>query len=597
MSDRELLRVANCSGYFGDRLGAAAEMIEGGPIDVLTGDYLAELTMLILWKNGQRSGGFGYARTFLTQMEEVLGRCLDRGIKVVVNAGGLDPAGMAARLAELAETLGLAPRIAWLEGDDLLPRLPELYAAGEQLLHLATGASLQGSGITPVTANAYIGGWGIAEALRAGADVVIAGRTTDAALVVGPAAWAFEWATDDWDRLAGAVAAGHILECGTQATGGNFSFFTEIEDMIHPGFPIAEIEPDGSSVITKHPGTGGAVTVDTVTAQLLYEIGAPAYLNPDVVTHFDSLHLTQLGRDRVALSGVHGSPPPDTLKVCVNFEGGHRNTVSFGLTGDDVDAKADLALRGFLSHFAAGAQPQTVEHRVVHADAGATVNADAVSRLVITCKDADPKAISRPVFDAANQLALASYPGMFLTEAGRSASAFGVYWPATVARDQVPVRAVFADGTTIDAPEPPRTLDWPAQPQATDEPAAMADDATVTLPLGRLIGARSGDKGGDANIGVWARATEAYDWIRAVLDVPMLQQLLPETAELSIERYDLPNLNALNFLVRDILDDGVAATSRPDPQAKGLGEFLRSRQVTVPAAVAKSVGVEAGSGS
>ncbi|MBA3655200.1 MAG: DUF1446 domain-containing protein, partial [Actinobacteria bacterium] len=307
---RQPIRIANCSGFYGDRLSAAREMVEGGPIDVLSGDWLAELTMLILAKNRQRDPGAGYARTFVTQMEQVLGQCLDAGIKVVTNAGGLNPAGCAEAVAAVADKLGLSPVVAYIEGDDLLPRLDELRAAGHDLANLDTGEPLGARQV--LTANAYVGGWGIADALSRGADVVIAGRTTDAALALGPAAWHHGWARDDWDRLAGAVVAGHVIECGAQATGGNYSFFTEIPGLEHPGFPIAEVADDGSSVITKHPGTGGAVTVGTVTAQLLYEIGPPEYLNPDVTARFDSIGLEAVGDDRVAITGVQGEPPPPT---------------------------------------------------------------------------------------------------------------------------------------------------------------------------------------------------------------------------------------------------------------------------------------------
>src|SRR5262245_52472470 len=260
----DVLRVANCSGFYGDRASAAREMVEGGPIDVLTGDYLAELTMLILYKDRQRNPEGGYAASFLAQMGDVLGTCLQRGIRIVVNAGGLNPAGLAAKLTQLAARFGLAPKVAHVTGDDVL-------SLGLPLPHLVTGQTLAEAGVVPLTANAYLGGWGITEALRRGADVVICGRVSDASLVVGPAAWAFDWAVDDWDRLAGAVVAGHVLECGAHATGGNYSYFTEVPFAVHPGFPLAEIYPDRSSVITKHPGTPGAVTLDTVTAQLLYE--------------------------------------------------------------------------------------------------------------------------------------------------------------------------------------------------------------------------------------------------------------------------------------------------------------------------------------
>jgi hypothetical protein len=266
------IRVANCSGFYGDRLAAAREMVVGGPIDVLTGDWLAELTMLILAKDKLKNPQGGFARTFLAQLEEVLGSCLDRGIKIVSNAGGLNPAGCAHAVEQLATRLGVSPSIAYVEGDDLMPRLSELRAEGIDLANLDTGEKLDELGIEPVTANAYLGGWGIVEGLSRGADIVITGRVTDAAVVVGAAAWHHDWGRMDWDELAGAVVAGHIIECGAQCTGGNYAFFEEVPDLEYPGFPIAEIASDGSSVITKHPGTGGAVTVGTVTAQLLYEI-------------------------------------------------------------------------------------------------------------------------------------------------------------------------------------------------------------------------------------------------------------------------------------------------------------------------------------
>src|SRR5579859_1277693 len=332
------VRIANCSGFYGDHFSSPREMLDS-PIDVLTGDYLAELTMLILWKARRKDESLGYATTFLRQMQDVLGTCLERGIKVVANAGGLNPQGLAAKLNELAPDA----TIAYLTGDDLAPGIKDLQAAGHELVHLDTGVPLAQAELPVVTANAYLGGWGIAAALAAGADVVICPRVTDASLVTGPAAWWHGWARDDWDALAGAVAAGHVIECGAQATGRNYSFLDEITDRRYPGFPIAEVAADGSSVITKHDGTGGLVSPGTVTAQLLYEIDGPAYLGPDVVAHFDSIALTPAGPDRVRISGTRGSPPPDTLKVALNMLGGYRNTTTMVLTGLDIEQKAEHA--------------------------------------------------------------------------------------------------------------------------------------------------------------------------------------------------------------------------------------------------------------
>ncbi|WP_328916879.1 MULTISPECIES: acyclic terpene utilization AtuA family protein [unclassified Streptomyces] len=598
------LRIANCSGYYGDRLSAAREMVEGGPIDVLTGDYLAELTMLLLWKARQRDPDGGYAASFLAQMRDVLGTCLERGIKIVVNAGGLDPAGLAAKLRELAALGGLHPSVAHVEGDDLLPRLPELQARGHDFAHLATGRPLAGSGVEPVTAHAYLGGWGIAAALRAGADVVICGRVTDASLVVGPAAWAFEWAEDDWDALAGAVTAGHIIECGTQATGGNYSFFTEIPDPVHPGFPIAELHPDGSSVITKHPGTGGAVTVGTVTAQLLYETGRPAYPNADVVARFDTVTLTQQGPDRVAVGPVTGEPAPATLKVCLNHRGGYRNSATFVLTGLDLDAKADFAEATLLD--ATGGPGGFAGYELRREHGGES------DRLTLTVKDADPGRAGRGFFTAVAGTALASYPGLHLEHASPKPTEYGVHWPALIAAEEVGTVAVLANGTRLAVPRLPGRGSFAgtradAVPPVPVSPVPPVDGGprperprgygpgtgrTVRLPLGTLVGARSGDKGGDANVGVWARDDETYAWLRGHLDVPRLRALLPETAALPVSRYELPNLRALNFVVHDLLGEGVAASTRADPQAKALGERLRACLTDIPEKLVDSLRIQ-----
>src|SRR5487761_449338 len=266
----EPIRIANCSGFYGDRLSAAYEMVNDGPIDVLTGDWLAELTMLILARTQSKNPGGGYARSFLTQMEQVMGTCLDRGIKVVSNAGGLDPDHCAEAVADLAQRLGLAPRIAYVNGDNLMPRLEELIEAGVDLAHFETGEAV-GDVSRFITANAYLGCFGIVDALAQGADIVITGRVTDAAVVCGPAAWHHGWSRDDFDALAGAVVAGHVIECGAQVTGGNYSFFREVPGMSRVGFPWVE------------------VSIGTVTSQLLYEVGGPSYLGPDVSARFDTI--------------------------------------------------------------------------------------------------------------------------------------------------------------------------------------------------------------------------------------------------------------------------------------------------------------------
>lgn len=577
------IRIANCSGFYGDRLSAAREMVEGGPIDVLTGDWLAELTMLILARTQAKRPGGGYARSFVQQMEQVMGTCLDRGIKVVSNAGGLDPDGCAEAVAEVAARLGLSPRIAYVSGDNLLNRLDELVVAGVDLAHFETGEAI-GDTSRFISANAYFGCWGIVEALQRGADIVVTGRTTDAAIVCGPAAWHHGWGRADWDQLAGAVVAGHVIECGAQATGGNYSFFREVPGMARVGFPWAEVAADGSSVIGKHDGTGGEVSVGTVTSQLLYEIDSPAYLGPDVTARFDTIQLEQLSRDRVRISGTRGEPPPATLKVAMNELGGYRNDVSVALTGLDVDAKAELIEEAFW--VACPSKPDdfaSVTTRLVRTDKeDPASNEEAVAVWRLTVKDPDERKVGRAIFNATVELGLATIPGFFGVGGGGSeARPYGVYRPARVPAELVPQHVVVLGGdrTVVDSVAPTAAVDVAP---AAGPTAAVPGDPVTRAPLGLVAGARSGDKGGNANLGVFARTDEAWAWLDSFLTTEMLRRLLPEAAELSIDRHRLPSLRSLNFVLHGLLQEGVAASTRQDGQAKSLGEWLRARHVEIP---------------
>ena len=557
-----LVRIGNCSGFYGDRHSAMREMLTGGELDYLTGDYLAELTMLILGRDRMKHPERGYAKTFLTQLEECLGLAQDRGVRIVANAGGLNPAGLADAVRALAERMGVPVRVAHVDGDDLSGRAEEL-----------------GLG-KPLTANAYLGAWGIVDCLNDGADIVVTGRVTDASVTVGPAAAHFGWRRTDYDRLAGAVVAGHVIECGVQATGGNFSFFTEIPDLTYAGFPLAEIHADGSSVITKHPGTGGLVSVDTVTAQLLYEITGARYANPDATARMDSIELSSDGADRVRISGVAGEAPPPTYKVSLNSIGGFRNATTFVLTGLDIDAKADLVRRQLES--ALSVKPAELEWtlaRTDHADADTEEAASALLRCVV--RDPDPANVGRQFSSAAVELALASYPGFTVTAPPGDGQVYGVYTPGYVDAAEVAHTAVHADGTRVEIACATETLEL--QPAATPSlPEPLPAGPTRRVPLGRIAGARSGDKGGSANVGVWVRTDEQWRWLANTLTVELLRELLPETADLPVTRHLLPNLRAVNFVIEELLGQGVAYQARFDPQAKGLGEWLRSRHVDIP---------------
>ncbi|WP_078855821.1 acyclic terpene utilization AtuA family protein [Streptomyces sp. NRRL F-5065] len=553
------LRIGNASGFYGDRFAAMREMLTGGPLDVLTGDYLAELTMLILGRDRLRHPDAGYARTFLRQLEECLGLAHERGVRIVTNAGGLNPAGLADAVRDLAGRLGIPVRVAHVEGDDLTAAHPGSLAA-----------------------HAYLGGFGIAACLRAGADVVVTGRVTDAALVTGPAAAHFGWSAQDHDRLAGAVVAGHVLECGTQATGGNHPFFEEHPGALRrPGFPLAEVHADGTSVITKHEGTGGHVDVGTVTAQLLYETAGARYAGPDVTARLDTVRLTGDGPDRVRIDGVRGEAPPPTLKVGRNRLGGFRGEVVFVLTGLGIEAKAAL-VREQMTDALAASPPAEVRWELVRTDrpdAPTEETASALLRLV--ARDADQDVVGRALTGAAVELALASYPGFHVTAPPGRATPYGVFEAAYVPQDTVRHTAVLPDGSRVAVPPAPVTA-VPGPLPEPEPPEPLPAGPVRRAPLGRIAGARSGDKGGDANVGVWARTEDAWRWLAHELTADRFRELVPEARDLPVTRHALPRLRALNFVVEGLLGEGAAARARFDPQAKALGEWLRSRHLDIP---------------
>jgi len=556
------LRVGNCCGFLGDRRAAMREMLEGGPLDVLTGDYLAELTMWVLARTRDKGRGKGFAANFVEQVADCRDLIAETGARIVANAGGLEPAGC----AEALKPLGLS--VAYVDGDDM-----------------RGGVGIPGDALT---ANAYLGGWGIAAALRAGAQIVVTGRVTDAAMVIGSAAWWHEWSPVDFDELAGALVAGHLLECGTQVTGGNYCFFEELPAVLDGqalGFPLAEIESDGSSVITKHPDTGGAVTVGTVTAQLLYEIQGRYYGNPDVTADLGSVTLSSAGPDRVHIGPVRGLPPPPTTKVAVNTLGGYRNSVTLLVPGLDVEVKAGLFRRQLepeLQHI------DNVQWRLDRTDQPDPDNsACAVASLTVTARDRDAAKVGRSFSSAAVELGLATFPGVAFTSPPAGARPYGVYEPVYIPNDRVRHLAHLPDGAVYSVDPPCRTaeLTW-----TSDERGEVVSFSGPTrrAPLGAVIGTRSGDKGGDANIGVWVRSEDEWQWLRTMFTVESLRELLPEVGDLRISRTELPNLWAINFVVHGLLGRGVAENTRQDPQAKGVGEWLRARWAEIPSAILES---------
>jgi hypothetical protein len=586
---RDVIKIANCSGYYGDKLSAAKEMVEGGPIDVLTGDYLAELTMAILFNQRmQRGEDKGYVGTFLKQVKEVAQSCKDKNIKIVTNAGGLNPSSMALEIEKILKELSIDLKVAYIDGDDLMPRITELNNEGELFNNIDKKIPLNESGCQTLTANAYLGAWGIKEALDKGADIVVCPRVTDAAVVIGPAAWKFGWNRTDYDSLAGALAAGHIIECGCQATGGNYSFFKEVPTFDNVGYPIAEIEKDGSFTITKHPGTGGLVSIGTVTAQLLYEISSPAYINPDVIGHFDTLRIEQEGKDRVYVSGCRGSTPPPTHKACINLAGGYRNGMDLVITGLDIEEKAKIFTDALFNSVGGKEQFDDVSinlHRTNKENPNS--NEEAMATLSISVKSMNPDLVGRLFSAKIIELSLANYPGFFSSGGGKKPGPVIVYWPALVDSKFIN-EYVHIDGETIEIiPTSQMGFEESFYQKNLVEIAPAPEGKTDKGPLGSYFGARSGDKGGCANLGVWAKTDLSYSFLYNFLTVEKLKELLPDLNNYEIDRYDLPNIKSLNFYIHGILEDGVSSNNKKDGQAKSLGEYLRAKIVDLPISIIK----------
>jgi hypothetical protein len=500
-------------------------------------------------------------------------------MKVVTNAGGFDPAGMAEAVRAKVAEAGLALRVAHVGGDDVFARLAEFHTEGHALENLDTGEPIKDWGFEPVAANAYLGGFGIAAALAAGADIVVTGRVTDASLTVGPAAWWHGWTPDEVDALAGAVTAGHIIECGAHATGGNFSGFRTVPGMVKPGFPIAEVAADGSSVITKHAADGGTVTVDTVTAQLLYEIQGPRYLNPDATVHLETVELTQLGPDRVAIGPVTGSPPPPTAKVAVFAPIGYEISTMLFCTAPDVEGKLEL-LRAQLRAQLEGHVDQLdiTPLGVAEVNPSSQWAATVPIRVIATARHPEPLRHFAP---AMGSLYLQGFPGFHHDgHAPRATEPWPRmdYWPALLPRELLDHHVVLDDGTRLDVPMSTRAAAVEQPPQV--ESSGPAPDGP-TIELGELTYARAGDKGGNSNVGVWTPDPANWDWLRATLSTERVKQLLPEFAG-QIVRHEFPHLRAVHLVLRGLLGSGGSSNLRVDQIGKSVGEYLRAKHVPGP---------------
>jgi hypothetical protein len=558
-----VVRIANAGGYWGDDPDALSAQVEGGPIDYLTIDYLAEITMAILERQRKKDPSKGYATDFVAAAAAVLPRMLEKKIRLVTNAGGVNPEACAAALREAAGARGLAPRIAVVSG-------PAVDVSRLAPSHAETGAPFAEIAGRIVASYVYVGARPIAVALGRGADVVITGRVADASLVVGPLVHEFGWSWDDWDHLAAATVAGHVLECGAQATGGNLTDWREVAGLSRVGYPIAEASDDGTFVVTKHPSTGGVVNRKTVVEQLLYEIGDPrAYASPDVTADFTSLALEEAGRDRIRIVGVRGVPPPPTLKAGIAFAAGWKSAGAFlfGPSGAEEKARA-MALLFW----------ERVGHNF--AETVTEIFGQRETLLRLGARDPDREKVESFSRRFAS-LALSGPPGVASPGGGRPPvqEAWGL-WPAAVPRGGLSALVRVGDEEIEVACDAPSTCALPAAPREAPATTRRGSSSGRASRLLDLAFARSGDKGDTANIGVAARDAESYRLLKEALTVDFVRDVFREECHGDVVRYELPNLLAFNFVLKNALGGGGVLSLRSDPQGKTFAQRLLDATLT-----------------
>jgi hypothetical protein len=584
----DMIRIANAGGYWGDDLSQFRKQVERGPVDYVTLDFLAEITMSIMQKQRARDPRSGFARDFVAQVRETLPLLAARGVRVISNAGGVNPLGCRGALLEMAQLESRPLEIAAVIGDDLMERLGELNASGVTLDDMDSGAAFTAIRDRVSSANAYYGAWPVVEALKSGAQIVVTGRCTDTGITLAPMIHAFGWGPNDWDRLASGIVAGHIVECGAQSTGGNFTDWRRIRRFADIGYPVLEVFPDGSFIVTKHAGTGGAVTVRTVKEQLVYEMGDPrGYITPDVVADFATIRLEQVGRDRVRAWGVKGRPAPASLKVSASYFDGWKASGTLIISGPEAAAKARAFADLFWSRVDTRFLATHTEMVGLSACWGPLSPATEAPEILLrlSVRDADKgkiEAFSKMI----PAVILSGPPGVAVTGGRPQAQEVVAYWPALVPRDQVKARLVTRDGErTLDWPTPVLPAGRPAVLPRERWPAAKGAKKIVRVPLSELAHGRSGDKGDTANIGVIARAPEIYPYLRRTLTEKLVKRRFKGICLGRVERHEVPNLWALNFLLHESLGGGGTVSLRLDAQGKTLSHALLAMEVAVPKAL------------
>ncbi len=596
---KKIIRIGNAGGYWGDDPDALRRQLTGGPLDYITMDFLAEITMSILRKQQLKNPELGYARDFVTQLETCLPLIAETGVKVITNAGGINPAALGRKIQAMVRQRGLGLKVGVVYGDDIAGRLDELTAAGEAFTNMETGAVFAPVKDRVISANVYLGAEPVVAALAEGCHIVVTGRVTDTGITLAPMIHEFGWAMDDWDRMAAGIVAGHIIECGAQASGGNLTDWQQVRSFREIGYPIIEMAADGSFVVTKHKRTGGLVCAKSVKEQLVYEMGDPGqYISPDGVAFFDTIEVRELGRDRVAVGGVRGGPAPERFKVSLAYEDGWKADGEVLVCGPDVRAKAKVITDVFwrkTGHAFAKTHTALVGAGSIWPPHLAQGEPDEIYLRFGVC-DPDPAKIE-DFAKALPALILAGPSGMAVSTRGRPrAQQVVAYWPALLRRDRVAaeVLTLAADGQ-----ETHRTITFQVRGEAGEPvrsgirprplPKRAPAGAPRQVPLRRLCYARSGDKGDTSNIGVLARSPRIYEWLAGYLTAARVKRFFGPMVKGPVTRHRLDNLEGFNFLLEGALGGGGTTSLLVDPQGKTLSQALLQMEVEVPSSLLRGL--------
>ncbi|KAB8258588.1 hypothetical protein BDV32DRAFT_139489 [Aspergillus pseudonomiae] len=619
------VKVANCSGYHGDPAYEMYRQATLGDVDFITGDYLAEVNLANnaeAWRAGKHPG---YEETAWQGLQQTIDVVAEKGIRVVINGGALDPRALALKVEALTAEKKLDICVAYVSGDDLYPQVgPNMPTNKDELQHLDSGNSsivpsrltyafmntTDGSPIPMTSAHAYLGARGIVEGLRRGAQIIICGRVADASPVIAAAWFWYDWSETDYDRLAGALITGHLIECSAYVTGANFAGFDKypVEDLIAPGFPIAEIERDGTCVITKHPGTQGVVNTDTVKCQFLYELQGNVYLNSDVSAHIGDVIVEDAGKDRywlttprftqaltidrVRVSGIRGSPPPPTTKLAVFYPGGYEAQLLYNATGYATARKWDLLekqLRHFLPESAAN-DLETLEFQrigVPDPNPSSQLKSTTYMRIFIAARTA--QAVTT-VAKAMRHISLKHFSGFHASPDARTAvpRPFLAYYPAIINQSDINEKINILNGqsktASFDIPRPSQYE--PLKPRESYDPVTptIYNGPTKDIRLGDIALARSGDKGANLNFGIFVSNPAHWEWLRSSMTISRMRDLLGDDWDdsFSIERVEFPQIHAVHFVIYGILGRGVSSSSRLDGYGKGFADYIRDKVVSVP---------------